>query len=107
MLEITEAAANKLKEYTKAGSPEEGRSLRIKVIGGGCSGFRYDFAFDINRDEDIIEKAHGISVFIDPKTALYMAGSKLDFVDSLMNTGFKINNPVATNSCGCGESFGV
>ena len=107
MLEITEAAANKLKEYTKAGSSEEGRSLRIKVIGGGCSGFRYEFVFDINKTGDLVEKAHGISVFIDPKTSLYMAGSRLDFVDSLMDSGFKINNPVDTNSCGCGESFGV
>jgi iron-sulfur cluster assembly protein len=107
MIEITESAANKLKEYTKVGSPEEGRSLRIKVIGGGCSGFRYEFAFDINKAEDIIENAHGIKVIIDPKTALYMAGSRLDFVDSLMDSGFKINNPAATNSCGCGESFGV
>jgi len=107
MIEITESAAGKLKEYINEGLPEEGNSLRIKVVGGGCSGLRYELTFDINKDEDIIEEAHGVKVIIDEKSALYMLGTQLDFVDSLMESGFKINNPNATNSCGCGESFGV
>lgn len=107
MIEITESAANKLKEYTEAGLPEGGSSLRIRVVGGGCSGLRYELAFDINKDEDFIEEAHGVKVIIDEKSALYMVGTQLDFTDSLMESGFKINNPNATNSCGCGESFGV
>ena len=107
MIEITESAANKLKEYISEGLPEEGTSLRIKVVGGGCSGLRYELAFDINKDEDLVEEAHGVNVIIDPKRALYMVGTQLDFADGLMESGFKINNPNATNSCGCGESFGV
>jgi len=107
MIEITESAANKLKEYISEGLPEEGTSLRIKVVGGGCSGLRYELAFDINKDEDLVEEAHGVNVIIDPKSALYMVGTQLDFADGLMESGFKINNPNATNSCGCGESFGV
>ena len=107
MIENTESAANKLKEYISEGLPEEGTSLRIKVVGGGCSGLRYELAFDINKDEDLVEEAHGVNVIIDPKSALYMVGTQLDFADGLMESGFKINNPNATNSCGCGESFGV
>jgi iron-sulfur cluster assembly protein len=109
MIEITESAANKIKEFISMGLPEEGSSLRIKVVGGGCSGLRYELAFDndINKDDDFIEEAHGVSVIIDEKSALYMIGTQLDFADSLMETGFKINNPNATSSCGCGESFGV
>jgi len=107
MIEITESAAKKLKEYIYEGLPEKGSSLRIKVVGGGCSGLRYELSFDINKDEDFVEEAHGVKVIIDEKSALYMVGTQLDFTDGLMETGFKINNPNATNSCGCGESFGV
>ena len=107
MIEITESAANKLKEYIVEGLPKEGSSLRIKVVGGGCSGLRYELAFDINKDEDFVEEAHGVKVIIDEKSALYMVGTQLDFADGLMETGFKINNPNATTTCGCGESFGV
>jgi iron-sulfur cluster assembly protein len=108
MIEITEDAANKLKEYIYEGLPEKGSSLRIKVVGGGCSGLRYELAFDVDGHEDFIEEAaNGIKVIIDEKSALYMVGTQLDFVDSLMESGFKINNPNATNSCGCGESFGM
>lgn len=107
MIEITESAATRIKEWVSAGLPEEGSSLRIKVVGGGCSGLRYELAFDINKEEDFVEEAHGVKVIIDERSALYMAGTELDYVDELMETGFKINNPNAKNSCGCGESFGV
>ena len=109
MIEITETAADKIKEYFATGLPEEGSSLRIKVVGGGCSGLRYELAFDtnINSEADHLIEEHGVRVIIDERSALYMVGTQLDFVDSLMETGFKISNPSAKNSCGCGESFGV
>jgi len=107
MIEITESAADKLKEYIQEGLPEEGSSLRIKVVGGGCSGLRYELTFDVDGDGDFIEEARDVKVIIDEKSALYMVGTQLDFADGLMETGFKINNPNATNSCGCGESFGI
>ena len=109
MINVTADAANKLKEYISLGLPEGGSSLRIRVVGGGCSGLRYELAFDntINRDSDFVEEAHGVKVIIDEKSALYMVGTELDFVDSLMESGFKISNPNARNSCGCGESFAV
>ena len=109
MLEVTQKAAEMIKEYRIKDLNNFGKSLRIKVVGGGCSGLRYELAFDndINKDSDYVEKAHGVSVIIDEKSALYMVGTQLDFSDSLMETGFKINNPNAKSSCGCGESFGV
>ena len=107
MIEITEPAANKIKEYFATGLPEEGSSLRIKVIGGGCSGLRYELAFDtnINSEADHLIEEHGVRVIIDERSALYMGGTVLDYMDTLMESGFKINNPNAKNSCGCGESF--
>ena len=107
MIIVTTNAANKIKEYITQGLPEEGSSLRIKVVGGGCSGLRYELAFDknINRDSDFVKEAHGVEVIIDEKSARYMVGTELDFVDSLMESGFKINNPNASRTCGCGTSF--
>ena len=107
MIEVTESAANKLKEYFATGLPEEGSSLRIKVVGGGCSGLRYELAFDknINNDIDHLVEERDVRVIIDEKSALYMVGSILDYTNALMDTGFKIVNPNARNSCGCGESF--
>ena len=107
MIEITEPAADKIKEYFATGLPEEGSSLRIKVVGGGCSGLRYELAFDkdINSDTDHLIEEHGVRVIVDEKSALYMVGTVLDYMDTLMESGFKINNPNATNTCGCGESF--
>ena len=107
MIEVTESAANKLKEYFATGLPEEGSSLRIKVVGGGCSGLRYELAFDknINNDIDHLVEEHDVRVIIDERSALYMVGASLDYTDTLMDSGFKIDNPNARNSCGCGESF--
>ena len=107
MIEITEPAADKIKEYINQGLPEEGNSLRIKVVGGGCSGLRYELAFDknINNDIDHLVEEHDVRVIIDERSALYMVGASLDYTDTLMDSGFKIDNPNARNSCGCGESF--
>ena len=107
MIEVTESAANKLKEYFATGLPDEGSSLRIKVVGGGCSGLRYELAFDknINNDMDHLVEERDVRVIIDERSALYMVGASLDYTDTLMDSGFKIDNPNARNSCGCGESF--
>ena len=109
MIEITLIAAEAIKDHRSRELKNFGKSLRIKVIGGGCSGLRYELAFDgdINKDSDLIEDAHGVKVVIEEKSALYMMGTQLDFVSTLMETGFKINNPNAQTTCGCGESFGV
>ena len=83
-------------------------SLRIKVEGGGCSGFQYDFAFDENSNpDDIVVKRDGATLLIDNMSLLYLIGSELDFVEDLAGSAFKMVNPNAQASCGCGSSFSV
>lgn len=107
MITVTEAAAGKIKDLLeREGHPDYG--LRMKVVGGGCSGLQYQLHFEAEpgEDDDTIE-SHGVKVFVDMKSALYLAGSQLDFDDGLMGSGFSVKNPNAKNQCGCGESFGV
>lgn len=82
--------------------------LRVSVSGGGCSGFQYGFSLDNTRANDdlVLEKA-GATVLIDSVSVMYLEGSEIDFVDDLIGSAFKINNPNATASCGCGTSFSV
>lgn len=107
MIKVTETAAGKIKTLLdQDGRPEFG--LRMKVIGGGCSGLQYQMEFEESPGEDdsTIE-IQGVKLFVDMKSALYLSGSELDFDDGLMGSGFQIKNPNATNQCGCGESFSV
>lgn len=85
-----------------------GTMLRVAVNGGGCSGFQY--AFEITReraDDDLIVARDGAVVLVDPTSLEFLKGSEVDFVDDLIGQSFKINNPNATSSCGCGTSFSV
>ena len=87
---------------------QAGAMLRISVEGGGCSGFQYKF--DIEREQaadDLVLAQHGATVLIDPVSQQYMAGAEIDFVDDLIGASFKINNPLAAASCGCGTSFSL
>lgn len=82
--------------------------LRIAVTGGGCSGFQYNFTIDDARmDDDLVVERDGATVLIDPVSLDFLKGSEVDFVDDLIGQAFKINNPNATSSCGCGTSFSV
>jgi len=82
--------------------------LRVAVTGGGCSGFQYNFALDENRmDDDLVIEQGGAMVLIDPVSLDFLAGAEIDFTDDLIGQAFKINNPNATSSCGCGTSFAV
>ena len=82
--------------------------LRIAVTGGGCSGFQYNFALDDTRmDDDLIVERDGAVVLIDPVSLDFLRGAEIDFVDDLIGAAFKVNNPNATSSCGCGTSFSV
>ena len=81
-------------------------ALRIAVIGGGCSGLQYKMDLtDGPRDRDIVVKSNAVNVVIDPKSALFVAGSELDYSDDLQQGGFKVSNPNAQVTCSCGESF--
>jgi iron-sulfur cluster assembly accessory protein len=85
-----------------------GAMLRVSVEGGGCSGFQYKFDIEHNRaDDDLMIARDGATVLIDPISLNYMAGAEVDFVDDLIGASFKVNNPKATASCGCGTSFTI
>jgi iron-sulfur cluster assembly accessory protein len=82
--------------------------LRVSVEGGGCSGFQYKFDLVGDRSaDDLVIERDGATVVIDPVSQQYMDGAEIDFVDDLIGASFKINNPVATASCGCGTSFSI
>jgi iron-sulfur cluster assembly accessory protein len=103
---VTERAARRIAEIA-AGDPAA-PNLRVSVEGGGCSGFSYRFALvgDTAPDDLVIEQA-GARVLIDPVSLEYLSGSEIDFVDELIGQSFKIRNPNATASCGCGTSFSI
>lgn len=103
---LTESAARRISEIV-AGEPEA-KLLRVSVEGGGCSGFQYrfDLVADKEPDDIVIERA-GARVLVDPVSLEYMAGSEIDFVDDLIGASFKVRNPNATASCGCGTSFSL
>jgi iron-sulfur cluster assembly accessory protein len=85
-----------------------GTMLRLAVTGGGCSGFQYNFALDETRmDDDLVLEKDGATVLIDPVSLDFLVGAEIDFTDDLIGQAFKINNPNATSSCGCGTSFSV
>ena len=82
-----------------------GKSFRIYVEQGGCSGMQYGMVFDDNRDGDLSAEQHGVQVIVDPVSAQYLRGTVVDFSDAMVGGGFKISNPNAKQSCGCGKSF--
>ena len=106
MVTLTETAAKKVGELRlEEGKPEWG--LRVRVVGGGCSGMSYELGWEDEQaaDDNVIEAAEGIKVFIDQHSAPYLSGSEIDFVDNnMMGAGFAINNPNVKSSCGCGQS---
>jgi iron-sulfur cluster insertion protein len=82
--------------------------LRLAVTGGGCSGFQYNFALDDTRlDDDLVIERDGATVLVDPVSLDFLKGAEIDFVDDLIGASFKVVNPNATSSCGCGTSFAV
>ena len=103
---LTERAARRIGEILK--TEPAGSMLRVSVEGGGCSGFQYKFDFvGTKADDDLVLARDGATVVVDPVSVQYMAGAEIDFVDDLIGSSFRINNPVATASCGCGTSFSV
>ena len=107
MISLTEAAAVKVQELIIK-RPSATGGLRVGVRGGGCSGFTYflEFAEGANEGDRELD-SHGVNLFVDPKSFLYLMGTQIDFVDSLAGAGFKFENPSARRTCGCGESFSI
>ena len=102
---VTNTAAKKILELSKK---KEKKMLRITVTGGGCQGFQYNLDMENNsKEKDIIIKKKSAVVVVDKNSLNLIKGSVIDFVDDLIGSRFKINNPKATSSCGCGTSFSL
>jgi len=101
---LTQDAVDEIKSLL-AKSENAGKNLRLYIEEGGCSGMQYGMVFDEKRDGDLISEKAGVSILIDPVSVSYLRGAVVDFSDSLTAGGFKITNPNAKQSCGCGKSF--
>ena len=104
---ITPRALEHIKEIFSKEQKGIDTGLRLGVVGGGCSGLSYKIDFSEKKEKDNIIELDGINIFIDPKSSIYLKGVTLDFKDGLNGKGFVFENPNATNTCGCGESFSV
>lgn len=103
---MTEGAAAKIRELMSAcDQPVSG--LRVKIVGGGCSGLQYRMDLDSERAGDKVFGGDGAAVIVDRKSFLYLNGTELDYSDSLLDAGFKLTNPNAKKTCGCGSSFSI
>jgi iron-sulfur cluster assembly accessory protein len=104
-LVLTDAAALKVKQLIDS-EGEAGLALRVAVKPGGCAGFQYDLFFDTSTLEgDVVKEFGGVNVVVDRMSAEYINGAVIDFVDTINESGFKIENPNAAGGCGCGKSF--
>ncbi|HWN95684.1 MAG TPA: iron-sulfur cluster assembly accessory protein [Methylomirabilota bacterium] len=105
LIKVSPSAAQKVSSLLTRQNRPQG-VLRVAVVGGGCSGLQYKMDLqDAPASRDILVESSGIKVVVDPKSALYVTGSELDYVDALTDGGFKVKNPNAATSCSCGESF--
>ena len=105
VLSLTESAAAQVKHLIASDPENAGKTLRIFIERGGCSGMQYGMVFDEPRPDDNSAQFFGVNVLVDPFSADYLRGTVVDYVDALTGGGFKISNPKAQQSCGCGKSF--
>jgi iron-sulfur cluster insertion protein len=107
MLGLTAKAAEKVREIQVAENIEATYGLRLRVVGGGCSGFAYDLYFDQLTEMDRTFDSHGVKLIVDEMSLQYLAGTTVDYVEGLQGAGFKFVNPNVKSTCGCGSSFSV
>jgi iron-sulfur cluster assembly accessory protein len=107
IVHLTDIAAAKVAEIRDAEGIEKEKSLRVRVVGGGCAGFSYDLYFDEATDLDKKFTVNGVDIAVDEMSLMYMVGTTIDYVESLQGAGFKFDNPNVKSTCGCGSSFGV
>lgn len=105
IIHLTASAASQVKEMLAKEENASAKGLRIFIEAGGCSGMQYGMIFDEKREGDFAAEFHGVPVLVDNVSAEYLKGSTVDYSDSLTGGGFKISNPRAKSSCGCGKSF--
>ena len=111
LVALTPLAAEKVREILdaerEAGNVEDAMGLRLRVVGGGCSGFSYDLYFDTKTELDRTWTIQGVEVHVDEMSLMYLLETEIDYVEGLAGAGFKFNNPNVKTTCGCGSSFGV
>ena len=107
MVGLTAKAAEKVREIKTAEGIEESYGLRLRVVGGGCSGFSYDLYFDQVTEVDRTFESHGVKIVVDHMSLQYLMGTEVDYVEGLQGAGFKFGNPNVKSTCGCGSSFSV
>jgi iron-sulfur cluster assembly accessory protein len=105
MIIVTDSAVKQLQSILAEDPAAAGKGLRIFVEHGGCAGLQYGMTLDERKDGDAIVEREGVQVLVDEESAKYLAGSTIDFADGLSGAGFRIQNPNAVRSCGCGTSF--
>ncbi len=105
LLTLTNAAVEKVKYFAKTMPDSERKPLRVFVQGGGCSGFQYGFTFDELKEGDNSWEQNGVTILVDPQSAMYLKDSTVDYVEDFRGAGFSVTNPNATGGCGCGKSF--
>jgi len=106
LLQLTSAAATKVQQFS-ADDAHQGKTFRVYIEGGGCSGFQYGFSFDQCREDDTHVAVEDVEVLVDPQSAMYLRGAVVDWQEGLSGAGFVVRNPNASGSCGCGMSFSV
>lgn len=104
MVELTTKAINKVKSFAEQSADYQGKSFRVYVESGGCNGFSYGFAFDDKHADDEVNQVGDVQVLIDPQSAKYLDGAKIDYIEDFRGEGFAIENPNSKGSCGCGSS---
>lgn len=108
MINVTEEAKSRLNQIQKEEANSDSQYLRVSVLGGGCSGLKYDLKFDNEiSDKDEIVEENGLKILVDKKSVLYLLGTTLDYSGGLNGKGFEFVNPNASRTCSCGESFAV
>jgi iron-sulfur cluster assembly accessory protein len=107
LVSLSDKAAEKVKEIRGEENIEESYALRLKVQGGGCSGFSYDLYFDQPQETDRPFEVKGVKLICDEMSLMYLMGTEIDYVEGLHGAGFKFNNPNVKSTCGCGSSFSV
>ena len=107
MVQLTDIAAEKVKDFLSSQQADAAVGLRVGVRGGGCSGFQYALALDEQRADDHVFETSGIRVLVDPASLRYVDGSTVDYTETFMGSGFDVSNPNVVASCGCGSSFRV
>jgi iron-sulfur cluster assembly accessory protein len=107
LVSLTPLAAEKVIEIRTSEGIEEDMALRLRVVGGGCSGFSYDLYFDAKNEMDRELECNGVRMVVDQMSLMYLVGTEIDYIEGLAGAGFKFQNPNVKSTCGCGSSFQV